>query len=335
MPRGLARGSRRTGIAGPACALPFLSGCNGPQSALDVAGREAAVVADLFWVMLAGSAVIWTLVIGTAIYATRIHRGPNDQRVARWFLIGGGAVVPVVVLTGLLVYGLSLTAGLRAEGPALQLAVTGEQWWWRVSYGPPGREEAVRTANEIRLPAGRRAELTLDSPDVIHSFWIPALGGKLDMIPGRTTRLVLEPERTGDFRGACAEYCGASHALMAFPVKVMEPAAFDAWLAREAAPAKTPAAATAQSGQQLFLEVGCGACHSVRGTPAAGVIGPDLTHLASRSTLAAGTLPMTEEALARWISDPQAVKPGVRMPGFGMLGPQRIAELAAYLASLE
>jgi cytochrome c oxidase subunit II len=178
-------------------------------------------------------------------------------------------------------------------------------------------------------------EIVLDSPDVIHSFWIPSLGGKMDMIPGRTTRLVLEPERPGTYRGACAEYCGESHALMAFSVEVMERDDFDAWLAAERAPAAAPTADPARRGAELFHQVGCGACHAIRGTEATGDIGPDLTHLASRRTLAAGTLPMTEEALVRWISDPQAVKPGARMPAFGVLGEQRVEALAAYLASLK
>ena len=227
-------------------------------------------------------------------------------------------------------------ATASASRPAeaeLRLSVTGEQWWWRVRYETPGGE-AVTSANEIRLPAGRRAELILDSPDVIHSFWVPPLGGKMDMIPGRTTRLVLEPERPGRYRGACAEYCGASHALMAFTVEVMAPAAFHDWLAAEARPAAVPQGEAARRGADLFVDVGCGACHAVRGTAAAGSIGPDLTHLAGRPTLAAGTLPMTEDALARWIADPQAVKPGALMPPFAALGEARIADLAAYLASL-
>lgn len=324
--------------------LLVLGGCDGPQSALDAAGLEARAVAGLFWVMLAGAAVIWALVIGTAVYAMRIHRGPHDERAARWFLLGGGVALPLVVLTSLLVYGLTMMTGLRAAGGGpgaagddLTVAVTGEQWWWRVSYRPAGGGAAVRTANEIRLPAGRRVELLLDSPDVIHSFWIPPLGGKMDMIPGRTTRLVLEPERPGDYRGACAEFCGTSHALMAFSVKVMEAAAFDDWLAAEAEPAERPGSeleGVAERGARLFQDVGCGGCHAVRGTAAAGVIGPDLTHLASRATLGAGTLPMTEDALERWIRDPQAVKPGARMPGFDALGDEAVAALAAYLAGL-
>lgn len=311
----------------------LLAGCGGPQSALDVAGREAEAVAGLFWIMLAGAGVIWALVIGTSVYSLWFRKRQHDERTARWFLLGGGVAFPVAVLTALLVYGLLLMKDLRPAEAELRLAVTGEQWWWRVRYEVPGGE-AVTSANEIRLPAGRSAELLLDSPDVIHSFWVPPLGGKMDMIPGRTTHLVLEPERPGSYRGACAEFCGASHALMAFTVEVMEPAEFDAWLAAEALPAAAPEGEAAQRGAGLFVDVGCGACHAVRGTAAAGTIAPDLTHLAARPTLAAGTLPMTEDALARWIADPQAVKPGALMPPFAALGEGRIADLAAYLASL-
>lgn len=156
----------------------------------------------------------------------------------------------------------------------------------------------------------------------------------MDLIPGRTTRLVLEPERAGRFRGVCAEYCGTSHALMAFSVEVMESDAFDAWLVAESAPAAAPAADAAVRGARLFQEVGCGACHTIRGTKASDT-GPDLTHLAGRRTLAAGALSMTREALVRWIRDPWAVKPGARMPAFGVLGEARIEALAAYLASLQ
>lgn len=325
--------SRVGRIAAPSLVF-WLAGCDGPQSALQTAGREAVAAAGLFWIMLVGAGVIWTAVIGTAVYATRVRRGPHRERIARWFLLGGGVALPVVVLTTLLVYGLSLMSGLRAEGEGLRLSVTGEQWWWRVSY-ETSNGTVVRSDNEIRLPVGRRTELLLDSPDVIHSFWIPSLGGKMDMIPGRTTRLVLEPEQAGTYRGACAEYCGPSHALMAFSVEVMEQAAFEDWLAAQAEPAEQPQEVPATRGARLFQDVGCGACHTIRGTAAAGDIGPELTHLASRRTLAAGTLPMTREALVRWIRDPEAVKPGARMPAFDVLGEARMADIAAYLASLK
>jgi cytochrome c oxidase subunit 2 len=170
---------------------------------------------------------------------------------------------------------------------------------------------------------------------VIHSFWIPSLAGKLDMIPGRVNRLVVEPTRTGTFRGACAEFCGASHALMAFSVEVMEPAAFEAWLGQQAADAAEPATALAVRGRELFNQVGCGGCHTVRGTEAAGVIGPDLTHLASRPTLAAATLPNTHEALVRWITRTETVKPGSLMPSFGALPADHVEAIATYLGGLE
>ncbi len=209
--------------------------------------------------------------------------------------------------------GLSMLPDLVAPAPegSLKIVVSGEQWWWRVRYLPPGGE-AIVLANEIRLPVGEPVEFRLESPDVIHSFWIPSLGGKMDMIPGRLTRLALEPTRTGVFRGVCAEYCGTSHALMSFYVVVMEKEEFDRWLAHQAAPAEPPAEPLAARGQELFLANGCGACHTVRGTPADGVIGPDLTHVGSRLSLAAGILPNEPDAFQRWIAahgDAQAGRP--------------------------
>jgi cytochrome c oxidase subunit 2 len=230
---------------------------------------------------------------------------------------------------------LILMPDLRAAGDGLKIAVSGEQWWWRVRYLPPGGSEPIESANEVRLPLGRRVELELTSPDVIHSFWIPPLGGKVDMIPGRLTRLVLEPTRTGKFRGACAEFCGTSHALMAFSVVVLEEAAFEDWLAEEAAASTPPASPAAALGRELFLQVGCGACHTVRGTEADGTIGPDLTHLASRGTLGAGTFPNSFDDLVHWIAHTEQVKPGVRMPSFGALPAPHIEAIAAYLEGLE
>ena len=312
-----------------------LTACSGPQSALAPAGAGAEPLADLFWVMVIGAALIWLAVIGVAVYAARGRPEPHRERTASALLLWGGLAFPTVVLTGLLTYGLMLMPELRAPGDGLRIAVSGEQWWWRVSYHAPRRTEPVPSANEVRLPLGQRVEIELSSPDVIHSFWIPPLGGKVDMIPGRVTRLVLEPTRTGEFRGVCAEFCGTSHALMAFSVVVMEAAAFDAWLAQEAEAASEPTTDAATRGRELFVQVGCGACHAVRGTPAAGTIGPDLTHLASRATLGAGTLPMNEPALIRWIARTEEVKPDVRMPSFGALPDEHIEAIAAYLEGLE
>ena len=325
----------RLGLA--ACALTVvLGGCGGVQSALDPAGREAHDVAVLFWAMLAGSAVIWLGVVGAAVYATRIRPGPHEQRVGRALILGGGVALPLVVLTGLLVPGLAMIPALRAPAvDPLRIEVSGEQWWWRVAYLRPGMEP-VESANEVRLPRGRRVELVLVSPDVIHSFWIPSLAGKIDMIPGRVNRMVLEPTRTGLFRGQCAEFCGTSHALMAFAVVVMEPDAFDAWLAHAAAPAAPPPPdGPVAAGAQLFADLGCGGCHAIRGTGARGVIGPDLTHVGGRETLGAGILPNDHGAFVRWIAATHEVKPDVRMPAFGMLPPSELDALAAYLESLE
>lgn len=207
-------------------------------------------------------------------------------------------------------------------------------WWWRVSYPQPDGS-AIEMANEIRLPLGQPVEFHLTSSNVIHSFWIPSLGGKRDMIPGRLTRLVLTPTRTGVFRGQCAEYCGTAHALMSFHVVVMQKEEFADWLAQQAASARAPVEAVALRGQELFRANGCAACHTVRGTPARGVIGPDLTHVGSRLSLGAGTLANEPEAFLQWIARTQKVKPGVHMPAFGMLPPQELRALAAYLEALK
>lgn len=313
-------------------ALLLVSGCSGIQSTLDPAGDEAVRVADLFWVMLAASGVIWVLVIGLSVYATVLHPKAHHPKVGTALIVGGGVITPVFVLGGLLYYGLAMMPDLRAAGDGLKVAVSGEQWWWRVTYQPPGRAPVV-TANEIRLPVGQRVELTLDSPDVIHSFWIPSLGGKVDMIPGRTNRIVLEPTRTGEFRGACAEFCGTSHALMAFGVVVMEEAAFDRWLAEEARPA-VPLTTATQVGHDRFLQAGCGGCHTVRGTPANGIIGPDLTHVGRRVTLGAGILPNTMDSMRRWIADTTTVKPDSRMPSYGMLPAADLEAIAFWLKGL-
>lgn len=306
----------------------------GAQSIIEPAGSGAAQIAVLFWWMVAGALLVWLGVVVLAFIATREPR-PDDARRARRLIIGGGAVLPTLVLAALLVYALPLMPVLRAPATVpLKIAVTGEQWWWRVRYLPPDGAP-IELANELRLPRGERIELVLDSADVIHSLWVPSIGGKVDMIPGRTTRLVLEPTVTGRFRGQCAEFCGSSHALMAFFVEVMEPSAFDDWLRAQAAQAAAPQTPLARRGAQLFLQKGCGACHRVRGTAADGRFGPDLTHLGSRLSLAAGVLPNTPQALAQWMAHPGAIKPDVRMPPFDMLVDHERAAIAAYLHALQ
>jgi cytochrome c oxidase subunit 2 len=199
-----------------------------------------------------------------------------------------------------------------------------------VRYRPTEGPEVI-SANEIRMPVGERVEFALTSPDVIHAFWIPSLGGKVDMIPGRENRLVLEAEKPGVYRGVCAEFCGASHALMAFSVVVMEKDAFTAWLARAAA----PAAGAAGRGQDLFHQNGCGACHTVAGTEAKGEVGPDLSRFGERATVGAGILPNTQDNVVRFISDTDAIKPRVRMPAYSALPRDDLADIATYLGSLK
>lgn len=322
-------------LLGIGVALLLATACDGPQSTLNPAGLAASQIATLFWWMTAVGALIWAAVFGIAVYATRPDRASYSSRATRWLIVGGGAIFPSVVLAGLLAYSLTLLPSLRSsDGISLRVAVSGEQWWWRVRYLPDSGE-AVELANEIRLPVGKRVEFVLSSPDVIHSFWIPSLGGKVDMIPGRTTTLVLEATETGTFRGACAEYCGTSHALMNFEVVVMAPDKFADWLAAQAAPAQQPASALARRGRQAFLANGCGACHSIRGTEADGRLGPDLTHAGGRLSLGAGILPNTEEAFARWIGHTDGLKPEVKMPAFGMLPDAQIEALASYLNGLQ
>jgi len=311
-------------------------GCNGAQSALEPAGREAARIAELYWWMVAGTAAVWLGVIALTFYCLRAPPQSFSKRRERLLIVGGGAVVPGVLLAVLLVFGLSMVPNLVAPAPpgSLKITVSGELWWWRIRYEQPGAEP-VELANEIHLPVDEPVQFLLESDNVIHSFWIPALAGKVDMIPGRVTRLSLTPTRTGIFRGACAEFCGSSHALMNFDVVVEEKEAFQNWLAHQAQPAQPAQEPLTKRGHDLFLANGCGACHSVRGTSAKGVISPDLTHVGSRLSLAAGTLPSEPDAFQRWIASTDHLKPGAQMPRFDMLLEEDLQALAAYLKSLK
>lgn len=318
-------------------ALLLVPACSGIQSTLAPSGREATRIAGLFWWMAGGAVIVWIGVIALAIYYARRASGTPSARRDRLLIVGGGVVLPGITLTVLLIFGLAMLPGAVERAPAgsLQIAVTGEQWWWRVRYATPGGQEVV-LANEVRLPVGEPVQFRLDSDNVIHSFWIPSLAGKMDMIPGRVTYLTVRPTVTGIFRGVCAEYCGTSHAMMAFYVEVMEKAAFDRWLAHQATPAvSTPAETTAGRGSQLFVENGCAACHTVRGTRARGTIGPDLTHVGSRLSLGAGILAADADQFQRWIARTDEIKPGVHMPAFGMLPTADLQALAAYLQGLQ
>lgn len=314
---------------------------HGEHSALQPAGNAATEIAALFWAMAVGAAVIWLLMVALGAYAFRTHQGLHPPRLP-WFIIGGGMAVPSVVLAVLLGFGLSAMPRLVGPAPqgALRVHVTGEQWWWRVSYETPTSPEAERIerielANEIHLPVDRPVEFVLDSADVIHSFWIPSLAGKVDTFPGRTTRLVVTPTSEGVYQGVCAEFCGGSHAWMEFTVVVESAKAFDTWLTSQAAPAVATPDEASTRGQTLFRQQGCGACHTVRGHVARSRVGPDLTHIGGRHSIAAGRLPNGHEALIRWLRDPKGLKPEGLMPSFAMLPEDDLAALATYLHALK
>ncbi|MGK6311694.1 cytochrome c oxidase subunit II [Neorhizobium sp. DT-125] len=333
---GSAPGSHQRAIRTvPALLLcPLVASCSGIQSALDPAGREAADVATLFFVMLTGAAVIWAGVVAMLVYAARKRRA-HSEKGAGQFILWGGAVMPTVILTALLSYAVWLMPNVRPwfqgeDGGMRRIEVTGEQFWWRVRYLGEDGGVLFETANEVRIPVGERVVFSLTSPDVIHSFWIPVLGGKMDMIPGRENRLALTAEKPGTYRGVCAEFCGTSHALMAFTVLAMESQAFEDWMSAR----QNASGAADAEGLALFLRHGCAACHAISGTEARGAIGPDLTAFGERGSVAAGTLPNEREHIARFIRYPGQVKPGALMPHFGMLPDTDIDRIAAYLKGL-
>ncbi len=325
---------RRYQVAVAATAV--LAGCGGNQSVLAPKGPGAVELAQLSWLLfISGTAVLLLVVLAAGLAMrgpARIRSALASPRMVVW----AGLVFPAVALTALLGYGVWLTraASMPADDPdAVRISVAGEQWWWRVQYHP-SQGEAVASANELHIPVGRPVVFTLTSADVIHSFWVPNLGGKVDMIPGRTTHLRLRADQAGVFRGQCAEYCGGPHALMALEVVAVPPDEFAAWLQDKRRPAAEPVSEHARRGRDLFLAAGCGACHAIRGTAAEGVIGPDLTHLAARRSVGIDTAAMTQASIARFIRDGQHIKPGNLMPPFKIFPAEELDAIAAYLAGL-
>ncbi|WEX73965.1 cytochrome c oxidase subunit II [Sinorhizobium numidicum] len=316
--------------------LLALQGCVGVQSILDPSGAEAERISILSWLLIIFSTMVLVLVCVSTAVALFGNEGWRRRVSGERLVIGGGIVFPVVTLSILLIYGfflVGLGGTTAAPDGRLRIEVVGERWWWQVTYiDETGRR--VESANEIRLPVGQPVKVELTSADVIHSFWVPRLAGKLDMIPGRINTLTLEVAKAGTSRGQCAEYCGGAHALMSFYVIAMPEDEFSAWLAREAGNARTPTGEDQAQGQAVFLSSGCGGCHAVRGTEARGTIGPDLTHVGSRQSLAAATLENDVAAFARWIRDGQHVKPENLMPPFGIFTETELSQLSSYLDQL-
>jgi cytochrome c oxidase subunit 2 len=253
------------------------------------------------------------------MFAAIFRRSPGDHQANG----ERGTGIAVGVATGFTTLALiifTLLSYLTTQGfgatsaNALRITVTGKQWWWRIEYQGASPSESVTTANELHVPIGMPITLTLISNDVIHSFWVPNIAGKQDLIPGRTNTITFTVSKPGTYRGQCAEFCGLQHAHMALLVIAESPDDFAKWRARELSDAATPADPGRAQGLEVFLRSGCVVCHSIRGTPAGGLQGPDLTHLASRQTIAAATLPNTRGNLQGWIADPQGIKPGAQMP---------------------
>lgn len=320
----------------------LLSGCGAaPHSALAPKGPQAELIATLSWVMIIGAAAVLLAVTALVLVAVlRARRTPVPQPLdskQSWRLIlGGGVIVPVIVLFALLVGSVVVDRRVLAEPPASaqMIEVIGHRWWWEVHYLDEKRRRIATTANEIHIPVGQPVRFLLKSVDVIHSFWVPNLHGKTDLIPGRTNVSWLTANEPGRFRGRCAEFCGLQHARMELEVVARPPEEFAAWLRRQGEPAAPPRDARAREGEAVFLSGPCVMCHTIRGTPAGGRLGPDLTHLASRRTIGAGTLENNRGHLAGWIADSQRIKPGNAMPPIS-LEPDRLHALLEYLERLE
>jgi cytochrome c oxidase subunit II len=305
-------------------------------SLLDPRGPAAARIAGLWWVMLAVAAVVLLVVVGMLLASVLRSRRPGGDPSAavRWgepFIVVAGVLAPALVLVTMFLASLRAMADLqRPETEArLEVRVTGHMWWWEARY-PNG---AV-TANEIHIPAGRPVRLVLTSADVVHSFWVPQLQAKADLVPGRVNDLWIQADEPGRYRGQCAEFCGMQHALMIFWVVADQQQAFERWAAHNAAPAGVPLDSSAEEGRGVFLAQSCVGCHAVRGTQAAATAGPDLTHVMQRRTLGAGVLRNTRASLAAWIIDPQLPKPGAVMPPSD-LTPAELESLLDYIESLK
>jgi cytochrome c oxidase subunit 2 len=333
-------------------AAGFVSG-PGAHSALRPAGVQAARIHDLWqltlWICMAVFAAILVALLVALMRAPRGAAGAagaagveprpshalGGERTARrwatWATVGSAGLL--VVLLGADMWTDRALSRLPAAD-ALRIEMTAQQWWWEARYLDAQGQPEFAVSSELHVPVGRPVIVTLKSIDVIHTFWVPSLHGKKDMLPGRTTQLLLRADKPGTYRGECAEFCGLQHALMAFSVSADSPQAYAQWRERQQASAGEPTGADAMRGRALFLSSNCAQCHSVRGTAAVGSLGPDLTHVGSRSLLAAGTVPNEPAKLAAWIVDPQSLKSGSTMPS-SRLPPEDVRALVAYLGGLQ
>jgi cytochrome c oxidase subunit 2 len=302
---------------------------NGVQSALQPAGLGAELTLGLTNAMLLAALVIFAVVMACLWLA---WRRPVTGR--NWWIVVGGVAFPLVVL-GALVIG-SAVVLRAASGPSgdatVTVEVTGYQYWWDVVHDPNGR--ALRDANEIWVPVGQKVRIVLKSDDVIHSFWVPKVAGKMDMIPGRVNEMTLVANEAGRFRGQCAEFCGLSHPLMAFEMVAVPPDEYQAYLDRLDRPVAPSEDPLAEGGREVFLAEGCGACHAVRGVSEGTGAGPDLSRLGARASLGAGMWRTNVGNIAGWVADVQDMKPGAKMPSYNLLEGPRLRALSHWLKGL-
>jgi cytochrome c oxidase subunit 2 len=325
----------------PALACLLLANCGGWQSVLDAHGASAFSLKQLIILIVAICSLVWTLVMVALIAALWRGRRGSDRPAGSSSASGMRNVVvtatalTVVVISGFTVASFFTTRSLNAAGKDdLVVRVRGSQWWWNVEYLDPRPDRRFATANEIHVPLGRNVRFQLEGDDVIHSFWVPSLAGKQDLIPGRPNELTIRADHAGVYRGQCAEFCGMQHAHMAFLVIADTQEQFDKWADAQRKPAQSTSDEEIAAGREAFNAKPCAACHTIRGTSAAGTTGPDLTHIGSRRYIAAGLFETTRGSLAAWIADPQTLKPGNNMPNVPLTSDE-LRSISAYLASLK
>ena len=332
---------RRVGLVASLTLLAVaFASCTDPQSTINPRSDYGDTIQGIYTLVFWLAAIVFVAVLlATIVFSFAFREKPgrvakqihgNTRLEVVWTLI---PVILVVVIAVPTFDAISKTSGADAPSDALQVNVIGHQWWFEFEYPELG----ITTANEIHVPVDRPVEFTLLSEDVIHSFWVPQLAGKVDLVPGHENNLWFTPNeaRAEPYLGQCAEYCGTSHANMRFRVYVDSVADFDAWTANEAAERAAPTEDLAVRGEEVFLSQACIGCHTVGGTTAAGQIGPNLTHVGNRSTIASGTIANTPEEMARWIRDSASVKPGSLMPSFPQMSEEDLQAIVAYLQSLE
>ena len=334
------------GLLRPWLALAALSLCGcerAPFYVLRPAGHESRILATLGgWVL--GTVCVTMLAMGVLIvWGALRRRGTLDEHLpvgadgGKAWIVVGGLVVPGVVMLAFFFATLGTLRAMptRFASPDVQIHVTGNQWWWRVQYLDDAPVNQFSLANEIHVPIGGKVQVELTSNDVIHSFWVPQLFGKVDAIPGHTNYVTFVVDRAGVYWGECAEYCGVQHANMRFAVVAETPEAYQKWLERQRSPAVPPSTPELISGRNAFEQNACGLCHRVRGTRALGTVAPDLTHVGSRLSIGAGRLPNTRGDLQGWLVDAQGIKPGIEMPRMTTFDGETLNSIAAYLESLE